>query len=101
MANLWTLSVAWLRVRRPAAVELPELCALFAAEPVPLGLFTASPDVLGDSLLGAAARDTLSQEILHAPRQPPARPSSLWILPLLLPRNIIDRYDFRRFSERY
>ncbi|WP_285222929.1 FxSxx-COOH system tetratricopeptide repeat protein [Frankia nepalensis] len=58
VANLWTLSVASLRARCPAAVELLELCALFAAEPVPLGLFTASPDVLGDSLLGAAARDT-------------------------------------------
>ncbi|WP_007510474.1 MULTISPECIES: tetratricopeptide repeat protein [Pseudofrankia] len=44
IAGLWNLSVRRLEAERPAAVELLELCAWCAPDPVPLALFAGRPD---------------------------------------------------------
>ena len=54
VANPWQLSVDRLRVEQPAAVELLELCAWCAPDPVPLGLFTAAAARPGEGPLAAA-----------------------------------------------
>ncbi|MFK0285019.1 FxSxx-COOH system tetratricopeptide repeat protein [Streptomyces sp. NPDC090499] len=46
VATLWQLSVERLETDQPQAVRLLELCALLAPEPVPLDLFTGSPETL-------------------------------------------------------
>lgn len=46
IATLWQLSVRRLETEQPQAVRLLELCALLAPEPIPLDLFTGSPDLL-------------------------------------------------------
>jgi tetratricopeptide (TPR) repeat protein len=51
VATLWQLGVDRLVTEQPQAVRLLELCALLAPEPIPLDLFTGSPDMLD----GAAA----------------------------------------------
>jgi hypothetical protein len=51
VATLWQLSVRRLETDQPQAVRLLELCALLAPEPIPLDLFTGSPEMLN----GAAA----------------------------------------------
>ncbi|WP_406491080.1 tetratricopeptide repeat protein [Streptomyces sp. NBC_01604] len=51
VASLWSLSVERLNTDQPQAVRLLELCALLAPEPIPLDLFTGSPETLN----GAAA----------------------------------------------
>ncbi|MGC5038229.1 FxSxx-COOH system tetratricopeptide repeat protein [Streptomyces sp. DT190] len=43
VATLWQLSVRRLREQQPQAVELLQLCALLAPEPIPLTLFTGGP----------------------------------------------------------
>ncbi|MEV7078363.1 FxSxx-COOH system tetratricopeptide repeat protein [Streptomyces sp. NPDC093516] len=55
VATLWQLSVRRLQEQRPEAVELLQLCALLAPEPVPLTLFTDGPEPLL-----TAARDPLT-----------------------------------------
>ncbi|MCM3883229.1 FxSxx-COOH system tetratricopeptide repeat protein [Frankia sp. R82] len=57
ISNLWTLSVAQLGEESPAAVELLDLCALAAPEPLPLDLVPASVQWLDDGPLKAAAED--------------------------------------------
>ncbi|POX52839.1 FxSxx-COOH system tetratricopeptide repeat protein [Streptomyces sp. Ru72] len=44
VATLWQLSVRKLRREQPQAVPLLELCALLAPDPIPLELFTGSPE---------------------------------------------------------
>lgn len=51
VATLWQISVRRLETDQPQAVRLLELCALLAPEPIPLDLFTGSPETLD----GAAA----------------------------------------------
>ncbi|MET9458488.1 FxSxx-COOH system tetratricopeptide repeat protein [Streptomyces canus] len=48
---LWQLSVRRLEAERPQAVRMLRLCALLAPEPIPLDLFTRSPEILN---VGAA-----------------------------------------------
>jgi tetratricopeptide (TPR) repeat protein len=62
VADLLTLSVDQLRTRQPAAVELLELCALCAPDPIPLDLFTEDASRLGDSELASAAADAWNWE---------------------------------------
>ncbi|WP_157845221.1 tetratricopeptide repeat protein [Pseudofrankia saprophytica] len=60
VATLWDLSIERLSVTAPAAVELLELLALFAPEPVPLDLFEGRAELLGGGLLAEAAGDRLA-----------------------------------------
>ncbi|MGW0614760.1 FxSxx-COOH system tetratricopeptide repeat protein [Streptomyces sp. NPDC002788] len=46
VATLWQLSVRRLHQEHPQSVELLELCALLAPDPVPLDLFTGDPEPL-------------------------------------------------------
>lgn len=46
IASLWSLTVQRLRGMAPAAVQLADVCAFLAPEPIPLDLLTAHPDVL-------------------------------------------------------
>ncbi|MEU4131468.1 FxSxx-COOH system tetratricopeptide repeat protein [Streptomyces wuyuanensis] len=79
VATLWQISVRRLETEQPDAVRLLELCALLAPEPIPLDLFTGSPDVLNvpaadplawDTTVGALAglglaRRTSASLVLH------------------------------------
>lgn len=58
VASLWQLSVRRLEAEQPQAVRLLELCALLAPEPIPLDLFTGSPDVLNVAAADPLAWDT-------------------------------------------
>ncbi|MER6273087.1 FxSxx-COOH system tetratricopeptide repeat protein [Streptomyces sp900105755] len=58
VATLWRLSVDRLQTEQPQAVRLLELCALLAPEPVPLDLFTGSPETLDETPADALAWDT-------------------------------------------
>ncbi|MEU6702665.1 FxSxx-COOH system tetratricopeptide repeat protein [Streptomyces wuyuanensis] len=58
VSTLWQLSVRRLETERPQAVWLLELCALLAPEPIPLDLFTGSPDVLDVPAADPLAWDT-------------------------------------------
>jgi DNA-binding SARP family transcriptional activator len=51
----WALSLERLRGQDPAAVQLLELAAFLAPEPIPLALFTGHPDVLDEPLRATAA----------------------------------------------
>ncbi|TQM82327.1 Tfp pilus assembly protein PilF [Saccharothrix saharensis] len=55
LATLWDLSLTALRARDRAAVQLLDLLAWMAPEPVPLDLFTAHPEVLPEPLAEVAA----------------------------------------------
>lgn len=55
VATLWQLSVRKLEAEQPQARHLLEQCALLAPEPIPLDLFTGSPE-----LLNAAAADPVA-----------------------------------------
>jgi tetratricopeptide (TPR) repeat protein len=59
IANLWELSVARLRFQRPASVALLELCAVCAADPIPLDLVTGGVDELPEGSFPQAAKDPL------------------------------------------
>ncbi len=60
----WALSLDRLRTEDPAAVQLLELAAFLAPEPIPLGLFTAHPELLEQPLRSAAADpDTLDDSV--------------------------------------
>ena len=54
IATVWSVSIARLRASAPAAVQLLQVCAWLAPEPVPLDLFTGHPDLLPESLAAAA-----------------------------------------------
>ena len=51
----WSLSLERLRKMEPAAVELLEMGAILAPEPIPMTLFTTHPELLSGSLGVAAA----------------------------------------------
>jgi hypothetical protein len=51
----WALSLERLRGEDPAAVQLLELAAFLAPEPIPLTLFTGHPELLDEPLRGTAA----------------------------------------------
>ncbi len=51
----WALSLERLRTDDPAAVQLLELAAFLAPEPIPLTLFTGHPDLLPEPLRNSAA----------------------------------------------
>ncbi|MFI2352386.1 FxSxx-COOH system tetratricopeptide repeat protein [Streptomyces sp. NPDC019443] len=58
VATLWQLSVRRLETDQPQAVRLLELCALLAPEPIPLDLFTGSPEMLNVAAADPLAWDT-------------------------------------------
>jgi tetratricopeptide (TPR) repeat protein len=60
VATLWDLSIRRVAGAAPAAVELLELLALCAPDPIPLDLFEDHPDLLGNGPLASAAGDLLS-----------------------------------------
>ena len=55
IATLWDISVSRITGQNPAAVQLLQICACLAPEPVPLGLFTAHAGLLPEPLAAAAA----------------------------------------------
>jgi tetratricopeptide (TPR) repeat protein len=55
IATIWSLSIDRLQDTAPAAVQILELCAWLAPEPIPLDLFTRHSDQLSDPLAAAAA----------------------------------------------
>jgi tetratricopeptide (TPR) repeat protein len=55
VATVWSVSIGKLQVTEPAAVELLELCAWLAPEPIPLDLFTGHCDQLLEPLATTAA----------------------------------------------
>ncbi|MFS8096413.1 tetratricopeptide repeat protein [Lentzea alba] len=59
LATLWDLSLTALGEEDPAALQLLDLLAWMAPEPVPFDLFTNHPDLLPEALAGAA-RDPLA-----------------------------------------
>ncbi|MEU2288402.1 FxSxx-COOH system tetratricopeptide repeat protein [Streptomyces sp. NPDC013178] len=59
VATLWQLSVRKLRREQPQAVPLLELCALLAPDPIPLDLFTGSPEPVITAAADPLAWDTM------------------------------------------
>jgi hypothetical protein len=55
VATVWSVSMDHLQATVPAAVQLLQLCAWLAPEPVPLDLFTAHSSLLPEPLATAAA----------------------------------------------
>ena len=55
IATLWDISLARITGESPAAVQLLDVCAYLAPEPIPLDLFTTHPDLLPEPLSSAAA----------------------------------------------
>ena len=55
IGTLWSLTTERIRQENPAAVQLLEICAYLAPEPIPLDLFTTSPTLLPHPLSSAAA----------------------------------------------
>jgi tetratricopeptide (TPR) repeat protein len=55
VATVWSVSMDQLQDTDPAAVQLLQLCAWLAPEPVPLDLFTGHGDLLPEPLAAAAA----------------------------------------------
>jgi hypothetical protein len=58
VATLWQLSVLRLETDQPQAVRLLKLCSLLAPEPIPLDLFTGSPDLVNVAAADPLAWDT-------------------------------------------
>jgi tetratricopeptide (TPR) repeat protein len=54
VATLWDISLERVAAESPAAIQLLEVCAYLAPEPVPLSMFTAHPDQLPEHLSTAA-----------------------------------------------
>lgn len=55
IATLWDISLERITNQDPAAIQLLQLCAFLAAEPIPLKLFTDQLDRLPEPLASAAA----------------------------------------------
>jgi tetratricopeptide (TPR) repeat protein len=55
IATLWDLSLERISAQHPAAVQLLDVCAYLAPEPIPLDLFTIHHDRLPQPLAAAAA----------------------------------------------
>ncbi len=66
VATVWSVSFDRLRVSTPAAVQLLELCAWLAPEPIPLDLFTGHPDLLPQPLATSAADPVAFNEAVGA-----------------------------------
>jgi hypothetical protein len=62
----WQLSLDRLQQDSPAAVQLLELAAFLAPEPIPLRLFTAHPELLDEPLRTAAADPDALDDVLGA-----------------------------------
>ncbi|MFC4052492.1 FxSxx-COOH system tetratricopeptide repeat protein [Actinomadura syzygii] len=56
----WQMAIERLRTDNPAAVELLELCALFAPEPIPLAMLTTDADTVLPSALGGTLGDSVA-----------------------------------------
>ncbi|MGP3953212.1 FxSxx-COOH system tetratricopeptide repeat protein [Streptomyces sp. 7N604] len=56
----WQMAIEKLRRDNPAAVDLLELCALLAPEPIPLGLLAADADTRLPESLAATLRDPVA-----------------------------------------
>jgi|HubBroStandDraft_2_1064218.scaffolds.fasta_scaffold04687_3 tetratricopeptide (TPR) repeat protein len=52
-ASLWRISLDRIAAESPAAIQLLEICAFLAPEPIPLDLFTEHPDRLLEPLASA------------------------------------------------
>jgi hypothetical protein len=71
----WALSLERLREQDPAAVQLLELAAFLAPEPIPLTLFTSHPELLDEPLRATAADpDALADTVGRAGRLLPGPP---------------------------
>jgi tetratricopeptide (TPR) repeat protein len=55
IATLWDLSLERIRGESPAAVQLLDVCAYLAPEPIPLNIFAAHPSQLPEPLSSAVA----------------------------------------------
>jgi len=66
VATVWSVSMDRLQATAPAAVQLLELCAWLAPEPVPLDLFTAHSSLLPEPLATAAADPVTFNDALGA-----------------------------------
>jgi hypothetical protein len=55
IATLWDISLQRITTHNRAAVQLLDICAYLAPEPIPLDLFTTDPDLLPHPLSAAAA----------------------------------------------
>ncbi|MBL7491632.1 tetratricopeptide repeat protein, partial [Frankia sp. AgW1.1] len=60
VATLWEMSTSRLAASVPAAVELLEMVALCAPDPLPLDLFEGRSELVGDGPLGAVVGDRLA-----------------------------------------
>ncbi|TYK46710.1 FxSxx-COOH system tetratricopeptide repeat protein [Actinomadura decatromicini] len=59
----WQMAIDRLRADNPAAVELLELCALFAPEPIPLAMLTTDADTVLPSALGGTLGDSVAFDL--------------------------------------
>ncbi|TYB49537.1 FxSxx-COOH system tetratricopeptide repeat protein [Actinomadura chibensis] len=59
----WQMAIDRLRADNPAAVELLELCALFAPEPIPLAMLATDADTVLPSALGGTLGDSLALDL--------------------------------------
>ena len=66
ISTLWQLSLDRLAAANPAGVQLIEICAHLAPEPIPLDLFTGYTSELPDPLAGAAADPLIFGETVGA-----------------------------------
>jgi tetratricopeptide (TPR) repeat protein len=66
IATVWSLSIDQLAGTARAAVQLLELCAWLAPEPVPLDLFTRHPGQLPEPLASAAADPVTFADVVGA-----------------------------------
>ena len=64
IATLWDISVSRITDQNPAAVQLLQICAYLAPEPIPLDLFTAHADLLPEPLAAAAADPLAFNDVL-------------------------------------
>jgi hypothetical protein len=104
IATLWDLSIERITAEDPAAVQLLDICAYLAPEPVPLGLFTAHSGQLPEPLSAAAdplafaeAAGVLADYSL-AKRTPPGCNCTAWFRPPCGPATT--RYLPRRLPTR-
>jgi len=66
VATVWLVSLDRLKATAPAAVQLLELCAWLAPEPIPLDLFTGHCDKLPEPLAETAANPIAFNEAVGA-----------------------------------
>jgi tetratricopeptide (TPR) repeat protein len=66
VATVWSVSLDHLQAIAPAAVQLLQLCAWLASEPIPLDLFTGHCDLLPEPLASAAADPVAINDVAGA-----------------------------------